>query len=105
MAAQTITESTANRLVDAVHQLTTSIAVFENKLSEFARDLDRQTVINNDIEARMKQREIDAAQQLKDIAMQGKWQERATGALITIAISLIVEIGVGLVIMFGKGHP
>jgi len=103
--SKTITEETARQLISNIGQLNTSIAVFESRLLDFTKKLDHQEIINNDIEARVKQIEKDSVGQQKDINSQAKWQERATGALITIAVSLIIEIGVGLIIMFGKGSP
>lgn len=101
MAAQTITEATATELINNINKLNTSIAVFENRLSDYSKDLDHQRTVNNDIETRMKQREIEAAKQKKDIDLQAKWQERATGAMITIAVALIITI-ITIVI---KGNP
>jgi len=121
---RTITESTGTRLIASISELNTSMAVANTRLQDIAIKFDRQELLNNDVEKRLKEREIaaveivqyvdarKAANDLQAMAHEARiktvedWKKGVNGILIAAGTAVFIAIVMGvLYLVFGAKIP
>ena len=120
---RTITESTGKELIASIGQLNTSMAVANEQLHTISIKFDRQEQLNDDIEKRMKEREVEAvkisgkvesvksASDLVAAEHNGRimaiesWKKSLNGFLIAIGTTLGAAAALGIAYLVFGAKP